>query len=178
MNRQIRFGLFATVVALSSAAALGADSTPPQVVNPIGDWDAYEMILQADMPLRGTLRQVYIDRASGFQARRTGQLPYGSKIVMRDYTAVSDGKGGWKTEGDRMVPGSPVVVLVQEKERGWGTTHPPEVRIGEWEFALYTPAGQPINADFEKACMPCHKQVEATDYNFLVTNYFADMPRR
>jgi len=26
--------------------------------------------------------------------------------------------------------------------------------------------------------MPCHKQVEATDYNFLVTNYFADMPRR
>ena len=53
-----------------------------------------------------------------------------------------------------------------------------KVRIGEWEFALYTPAGQPINADFEKACMPCHKQVEATDYNFLVTNYFADMPRR
>ena len=52
------------------------------------------------------------------------------------------------------------------------------MRIGEWEFALYTPAGQPIKADFEKACMPCHKQVEATDYNFLVTNYFADWPRR
>jgi hypothetical protein len=178
MSRRTRFGLLAIAAALSSAAALAADSTPPEVVNPVGQWEQYEMIIQADMPLRGTLRQVFIDRASGFQARRTGQLPYGTKIVMRDYAAVSDGKGGWKTEGDRLVPGNATVVLVQQKERGWGTTHPPEVRIGEWEFGLYTPGGQPIKADFEKACMPCHKQVEATDYNFLVTNYFADMPRR
>ena len=120
MGRQIRLGLFAIAAGLSSAAALGADSTVPEVANPVGDWDAYEMILQADMPLRGTLRQVYIDRASGFQARRTGKLPYGTKIVMRDYSGVPDGKGGWKTENDRLVPGNPTVVLVQEKSGDGG----------------------------------------------------------
>jgi hypothetical protein len=175
---RIRLALFAAAAGLFAAGGLAADNAPPAVVNPVGQWDDYEMIIQADMPLRGTLRQVYIDRASAFQARRTGQLPYGSKIVMRDYAGVPDGKGGWKTENDRLVAGDPVVVLVQEKERGWGTTHPPDVRIGEWEFALYTPGGKPIKADFEKACMPCHKQVEATDYNFLVTNYFGDLRRR
>lgn len=163
--------LSAGIVALSGAAALAAEGTP-QDVNPVGYWDDYEMIIQADMPLRGTLRQVYIDRASGWVARITGKLPYGTKLVMRDYTGVPDGKGGWKTEDNRLVPGNPTTVLVQQKEHGWGASHPENIRIGEWEFGLYTPIGKPINADFEKACMPCHKQVAATDYNFLVTNYF------
>jgi len=82
------------------------------------------MIIQADMPLRGTLRQVYIDRASGWVARITGKLPYGTKLVMRDYVGVPDGKGGWKTEDKRLVPGNPTTVLVQQKERGWGASHP------------------------------------------------------
>jgi len=178
MASRTRLAFLAITAALSAVTALAADTATPEVVNPVGRWDEYESIIQADMPLRGTLRQVLIDRVSAAEARRTGRLPYGSKIVMRDFQGVPDGKGGWKTENDRLVAGPPVVVLVQQKERGWGTTHPPEVRIGEWEFALYTPDGKPIKADFEKACMPCHKQVEATDYNFLVTNYFADFPRR
>ena len=171
MRRRLRFGLAVIALASSSAAVLAAEDAP-QVVNPVGNWDEYELIIQADMPLRGTLRRVYIDRPSGWVARITGKLPYGSKLVMRDYTAVPDGRGGWKTANDLLVPGHPATVLVQQKERGWGASHPPEVRIGEWEFGLYTPAGKPIHADFEKACMPCHKQVAATDYNFLVTNYF------
>ena len=78
MSRNL-LGLTATALALLGAAALGADNSPPQVVNPVGNWQDYEMIIQADMPLRGTLRQVYIDRASGFTARVTGKLPYGGR---------------------------------------------------------------------------------------------------
>jgi hypothetical protein len=125
MSPHAGLGLFA-IAATLSAAAFAADGTPPEVVNPVGYWDEYEMLIQADMPLRGTLRQVLIDRASAFQARRSGELPYGSKIVMRAFAGVSDGKGGWKMENGRLVPGDPIVVLVQEKERGWGTTHPRE----------------------------------------------------
>jgi hypothetical protein len=171
-------GVSAGALMLLCAAALAADNSPPQVVNPVGNWQDYEMIIQADMPLRGTLRQVYIDRASAFTARVTGKLPYGSKLVMRDYVGMPDGKGGWQMEKDKLVAGKPTVVLVQQKERGWGTSHPEEVRIGEWEFALYTPDGKPIQADFEKACMPCHKQVQASDYNFAVSNYFTDFRQR
>jgi len=172
MRRRIAVWLPAAIAALSAVGALAAEDAP-QVANPVGYWDDYEMIIQADMPLRGTLRQVYVDRASGWVARVTGKLPYGTKLVARDYVGVPDGKGGWKTENDGLVPGNPTTVLMLQKERGWGTSHPESIRIGEWEFGLYTPAGKPIDADFEKACMPCHKQVAATDYNFLVTDYFA-----
>ena len=176
MWQRLALGVAVGATLLSSAVFAAEDT--PQVVNPVGRWDEYEMIVQADAPLRGTLRQVYIDRTSGFVARLTGKLPYGTKLVSRDYVGVPDGKGGWKSEDGRLVPGNPTAVLVLQKERGWRTSHPPDVRIGEWEFGLYTPAGKPISADFEKACMPCHKQVAATDYNFLVSNYFADWSGR
>jgi len=131
------------------------------------------MIIQADMPAARHVAAGVCRRASGWVARITGKLPYGTKLAARDYVGVPDGKGGWKTENDRLVPGNPTTVLMLQKERDWGTSHPESIRIGEWEFGLYTPAGKPIDADFEKACMPCHKQVAATDYNFLVTNCFA-----
>jgi hypothetical protein len=165
------------VVLATATAVLGADSTRPPVVNPVGKWDDYELIIKVDVPLRGTLRHVYIDRASGAEARRTGTLPYGSKIVMRDYAGVADGHGGWKSEGNRLVPGKAVVVLVQQKEKGWGTAHPEAIRNGEWEYAMYTPDGKPINVDAEKACMPCHKRYADTDYTFVVGNFFADLKK-
>jgi hypothetical protein len=96
---------------------------------------------------------------------------------MRDYRGVPDGQGGFKTENHRLVAGHPVAILIQQKQRGWGTTHPPEIRNGEWEYGLFTPEGQPIPINTETACRPCHKRVEATDHTFVVHNYFADLAR-
>ncbi len=169
-----------TVVAVLAiaTAVLGADSTPPQVDNPVGKWDDYELIIQVDVPLRGTLRRVYVDRVSAAQARRTGQLPYGTTIVMRDYVGVPDGQGGWKAENHRLVTGTPIVVLVQQKQKGWGLGHPESIRNGEWEYALFTPDGERLPVDTEKACMPCHKRYEATDYTVIVGNYFTDQVKK
>jgi hypothetical protein len=155
-----------------AAGALAAD-TPPQPVNPVGHWSEYKMIIQSDQPLRGTLRQVYIDRVSWRTAQQTKQLPYGTKIALRDFEAVPD-KGGWKLVNNRLVPGKPTTVLIQQKEKGWGTTHPENIRTGEWEFAIFTADGKQIPVDTEKACMPCHKQVVATDYNFQVSRFLAE----
>jgi len=156
-----------------AVGALAAD-TAPQPVNPVGRWAEYEMLLQTDQPLRGTLRQVYIDKISWRTARLTKQLPYGSKIVARDFEAVPDSKGGWKLVNGHLVPGKPTTVLIQQKEKGWGTTHPEDIRTGEWEFAIFTAAGEPIPVNPEKDCMPCHKQVVATDYNFQVSRFLAE----
>jgi len=176
-----RSALAAVVLAgtlAAAVAAIAADPSPSPVANPVGKWDDYEMIIGVDVPLRGTLRHVYVDRASAAQARRTGTLPYGTRIVMRDYVGVPDGAGGWKRENHRLVAGKAVVVLVQQKEKGWGAAHPAEVRNGEWEYGLFTPEGKPLAVDTEKACMGCHKRFAATDYTFLVHNYFRDQARR
>jgi hypothetical protein len=173
MNVRNGLAILAVTVALAVGAAMAADPVP-SVVNPIGKWDDYEMIMQVDVPLRGTLRQVYVDRPSAAETRRTGELPYGTKIVMRDYAGVPDGKGGWKTENNRLVAGQPAAVLVQEKEKGWGVTHPADVRMGEWEFGFYTAEGKPIPVDLEKTCMGCHHPLAATEYTFVVHNFFKE----
>jgi hypothetical protein len=46
----------------AALAALAADPVPSPVDNPVGKYDDYEMIIQVDVPLRGTLRHVYVDR--------------------------------------------------------------------------------------------------------------------
>jgi hypothetical protein len=169
MNR-LRLALFGLAGACLSLGALAADSAP-QPVNPVGQLSDYEMILQTDQPLRGTLRQVYVDKVSWRAAQSTKQLPYGTKIVARDFDAVPDGKGGWELANNRFVPGKPTTVLIQQKEKGWGTTHPQDIRTGEWEFAIFTAAGEQIPVNPEKDCMPCHKEVAATDYNFQVIRF-------
>src|SRR5215467_12715730 len=161
---------FGLVGAGFGVCALAADTTP-RPVNPVSQLSEYEMILQTDQPLRGTLRQVYVDKVSWRAAQATKQLPYGTKIVARDFEAVPDGKGGWKLADNRLVPGKPTTVLIQQKEKGWGTTHPENIRTGEWEFAIFTAAGEQIQVNPEKDCMPCHKQVAATDYNFQVSRF-------
>jgi hypothetical protein len=93
--RRLRLVVFGFAGACFGVCALAANTTP-QPVNPAGQWSDYEMILQTDQPLRGTLRQVYIDKVSLRTAKLTKQLPYGTKILARDFEAVSDGKGGWK----------------------------------------------------------------------------------
>jgi Cytochrome P460 len=179
VTTRTRLAVFAAAGALATAvAALAADPTPSPVDNPVGKWDDYEMIIQVDVPLRGTLRHVHVDRVSAAEARRTGKLPYGTKIVMRDYAGVADGQGGWKSENHRLVAGKAAVVLIRQKEKGWGTTHPEAIRNGEWEYGLFTADGKPIPINTEQACMPCHKRLEATDYTFIVHNYFADQLKK
>jgi hypothetical protein len=172
MNR-FRFALLGLAAASIGVPALATDNVP-QPVNPAGQWSEYEMILQTDQPLRGTLRQVYVDKASWQTARQTKQLPYGTKIVARDFEAVPDDKGGWKLADNRLVPGKPTTVLIQQKEKGWGITHPENIRTGEWEFAIFTAAGAQIPVNPEKDCMPCHKEVAATDYNFQVSRFLME----
>ena len=178
MNARAWLALAALAVIPVTAAVVGGADATPQVANPIGKWDDYEKIIQVDVPIRGTLRHVHIDKVSAAEARKTGTLPYGTKIVMRDYVGVADGKGGFKTEHNQLVAGKPVLILVQQKEKGWGTSHPEAIRNGEWEYALYTPDGKPIKVDAEKACMPCHKRYDHSDYTFIVHNFFADKVKK
>jgi len=168
-----RLALLGLAAACAAAGALAAD-TAPQPGNPSDHWSDYELIIQSDQPLRGTLRQVYVDKVSWRAAQQTKKLPYGTKIALRDFEAVRDDKGGWKLVDNRLVPGEPTTVLIQQKEKGWGTTHPEDIRTGEWEFAIFTAAGKQIPVDTETACMPCHKQVSATDYNFQVSRFLAE----
>ena len=48
------------------------------------------------------------------------------------------------------------------------------IRTGEWEFAIFTAAGEPFRVNPEKDCMPCHREVASTDYTFTVSRFLAE----
>lgn len=141
----------------------------------MGHFDEFEKIIRVNVPVRGTLREVLIDEASATVARQTGELRFGTMIVMRDFQGVHVPVGeGFVFANDQLVAGKPLVALIQQKERGFGRAHPSDVRTGDRDFALYKPAGKPIPVNVEVACMPSHRRFEKRDYTVLVRNFFHD----
>jgi hypothetical protein len=65
-------------------------------------------------------------------------LPSGSVLTLVQYKAQVDGAGNpIKGANGRFVKGDLVAYTVMEKRTGWGTEYPPELRNGEWEYAVF-----------------------------------------
>lgn len=57
------------------------------------------------------------------------------------------------------------MVVVAEKQPGYGNDRAPELRTGEWEFAAYKPDGTFIERDYTP-CYQCHVPLTDSDYLF------------
>jgi plastocyanin len=51
-----------------------------------------------------------------------------------------------------------------EKKAGYGTEYPPELRNGDWEYAVFSPAGALNDKANYKGCFECHKPHEKQDF--------------
>ena len=70
---------------------------------------------------------------------------------------VKDAKG-------RFVKGDFVAYTVMEKKAGYGTEYPPELRNGDWEYAVFNAEGKLNDKANYKACFECHKPHAKQDY--------------
>jgi plastocyanin len=62
------------------------------------------------------------------------------------------------------VKGDVIALTVMEKRAGYGTEYPPEIRNGDWEYAVFNPAGVLNDKANYRACFECHKPHEKADY--------------
>ncbi len=51
-----------------------------------------------------------------------------------------------------------------EKRPRFGTEYPPELRNGDWEYAVFNPAGALNEKANSKGCFECHKPHEKQDF--------------
>ena len=145
---------------------------------PTGFERSYVMLLQVDKIHTAELRRVYMNPEAVRQVKPDAPLPYGTRIVMADWTAKlgADNKPLVDAQG-HFVPDKPIVTLVQEKQPGWGDRR----RVGqgwagEWEFALFSPAGELLvdHGSVYQPCFDCHNLRPTMDYTYVVARYFAD----
>lgn len=99
-------------------------------------------------------------------AKSGGELPYGSVIVAEIYKAKKDDKGNVVISSlGRRIRDKLAAIAVMQKERGWGEKFPPELRNGDWDFAIFSPAGKPLDKDLN-ACRSCHAPLKETQHLF------------
>lgn len=109
---------------------------------------------------------IWANRTAIESGRGDGPLAYGSKIVFEVWKAKLDAEGKPVLDGQgRRIPDSLVLIAVAEKQPGFGSDRPLDLRIGEWEFAAYKPDGTFIERDYAP-CYQCHVPLQASDYLF------------
>lgn len=167
--------LIGIALALLTAQALAGANF---VTFPQGFERSYVFLMQVDKIHTNELRKVYMNPEAVRQVKPNEPLPYGSRLVMADWTAKlgPDGKALLDAQG-HYVPDQPIVTLIQEKQQGWGERR----RVGwgamgAWEFGLFKPDGELIvsHGSVYLPCFECHQTRAELDFNYLVTRYFAD----
>lgn len=116
------------------------------------------------------VRQIFLDPKAAMVAQPGAPLPQGTRLVMVDQFAATDGNGNTLIDRDgKMVPtGQLKKIFVSEKRSGFGDGYDEELRNGDWEFAVFKPDGSRWpDVNFDK-CRECHVQAERTDFTFSV----------
>lgn len=157
----------AGVLALVAAVALAGPSTagPEKIAFP-ANWKDGVLYATVDRHDVKQYRELYASSPGAVQAMREGRpLPPGTVLTLVQYKAQVDAQGNpVRDAGGRFVKGDLLAYTVMEKRPGWGAEYPPDLRNGEWEYALFTPDGKLNDKANYKACFQCHKPHEAQDF--------------
>lgn len=99
-------------------------------------------------------------------AKADGKLPTGSVIVGEIYKAKLDANGEViQSEIGRRVPGELSAIVMMERRYGWDAKYPDELKVGDWEFEVFSPTGENLAKD-TTACRECHHPLTDTEFTF------------
>jgi hypothetical protein len=97
---------------------------------------------------------------------RGAELPEGSILVGEVYSARKDAEGNIAVSSlGRRIRDKLVAIAVMEKRAGWGAAFPENLRNGDWDFAIFSPDGKPLNKDLN-ACRACHAPLKESQHIF------------
>lgn len=99
-------------------------------------------------------------------ARDDGKLPYGSVIIGEVYGVQKDADGAVvESKLGRRVPAELKAIVVMERREGWDAAYPDMLKVGDWEFDVFSPDGKNLNKD-TTACRECHQPLSDTEFTF------------
>lgn len=145
-------------------AAPGA-AGPDRIAFPAG-WKDHVLYTTVDRYDSKQHRELYASSQAAVDAMKAGQpLPYGTVLTLVQFKAELDAAGApVKDANGRFVKGDLLAFTVMEKRQGWGAEYPPELRNGEWEYAVFSKDGVLNTKANYKGCFECHKPHEKQDF--------------
>ena len=112
-------------------------------------------------------RELYAPQAAIDAAKKGQPLPDGTVLTLVQFKAKLDAAGTPEKGTDgRFIKGDLIGYTVMEKQKGWGSAIPEEIRNANWEYQAFK-ADKSVNDKANlKACFECHKPHTAKDYVF------------
>jgi plastocyanin len=160
-------------IALASALALiliagltsRGSAGPDKIKYPAG-WKDHVLYTTVDRYDIKQHRELYASTQAAVEAMKAGRpLPDGTVLTLVQYKAEVDAAGmPVKDPKGRFRKGDIIAFTVMEKRAGWGTEYPADLRNGDWEYAVFNPAGVLNEKANYKACFQCHKPHEKQDF--------------
>jgi hypothetical protein len=119
------------------------------------------------------VREIYINPI-GNSAKMGEAFPNGTISVMEIYKAREAADGTLLKGADgKLIKGELLKIGVMGKGPGWGeTVKPPELRNGDWVYAMYLADAKTKAPDDLSTCRACHLPLTDKDYIFRYDEYF------
>ncbi len=150
-----------------AAVALASPGTAgPDKIQYPANWKDHVLYITVDRYDIKQHRELYASTQAAVDAMKAGQpLPDGTVLTLVQYKAQLDAAGmPVKDAKGRFTKGDFVAYTVMEKKAGYGTEYPPELRNGDWEYAVFNAEGKLNDKASYKACFECHKPHAKQDY--------------
>ena len=98
--------------------------------------------------------------------RADGKLPYGSVLIGEIYTVKLDADGtAVESQIGRRIPETLKAIVMMERRAGWDDQYPDELKVGDWEFEVFSPTGENLGKD-TTACRECHHPLTETEFTW------------
>lgn len=157
-------GLFGAV-AVAGLVVVGVQASTEDVNLPANYKQALVNFNTVDRMDNGQVRVLYGSQRALDAVKAGMPAPAGSVMVMEIYPAVKDAQNQLVRGADgRLQRGAMTQIFVMEKRAGSGAQYDAALRNGDWEYAVFTPAGQRAETRDMKPCMTCHLPKAQDDF--------------
>ena len=109
--------------------------------------------------------RIFANQVAVQGVQSNGKLPYGSVFVGELFKVKldADDEATESVLGRRIIDKLAAIVVMQ-RGKGFDAEYPDELKVGDWEFAVFSPSGERLEKDVT-ACRECHHPL--TDKEFV-----------
>ncbi|MBX2806244.1 MAG: cytochrome P460 family protein [Hyphomicrobiales bacterium] len=158
--RRIITAFFGLTIFVSQSMAADIALELPR--NYKSDYDNYlisDRLLQEDQVI-----SLFANDIARNGAKTNGKLPYGSILIGEIYKVQKDANGNVvQSRLGRRIPTDLSAIVMMERRKGWDAQYPEELKVGDWEFEVFSPAGENLGKD-TTACRECHHPLTDTEF--------------
>ena len=117
--------------------------------------------------------RIYANDIALAGAKKDGVLPDGSILVAELYAAAKDQEGEViESAVGRRVPAKFKAIAVMQRQSGWDEHYSEELKVGDWEFEVFSSAGENLGKDIT-GCRECHHPLTDTEFMFSYEHLLA-----